>query len=105
MAKYEQFLTRCEDAPKAAALAKAWKSAAPATRKAACAKMGGDWEVQAKGSLATYTFHEDGTVTTVNRKREQNRWDEPRWAKSQKRHEVDASRAVIGFAMGRPIYV
>ena len=104
MAIYSQFCINSIAASEARTLAQTWKAAKPATRKAAVKQMGDGFKVEVIGSFATFSFYANGTVRTENRKRNPNRWQEPSWAKTQTKYAIDESRAVIGFAYGRPIY-
>ena len=104
--KFDAFVRTPDTAAEAFAQAEAWKSAAPATRKAALKRMGGEWEVRIGNSITYLRFCKDGTTRMTNRRLQstKNRYEEPAWLKNAPKYQIDPNRKVIGFAYGRPIY-
>ena len=103
MSLYREFCISSAIGSRACELAKAWKAAKPTTRNAACKQMGDSFQIAVTGTRSIFEFHKDGSVKTINQPRTRN-WDEPAWAKTQHKYEVDPDRKVVGFAYGRPIY-
>lgn len=100
-AKFEMFvISGAVESKKACELAREWKSASPATRKAACKRQGESFSVSISGSRSEFIFSVDGTVKTIN-----NIQQRPARKSNQPMHlVVDESRQVVGICKGRVIY-
>lgn len=100
-AKFEMFLVIGSVESKVACkMAAEWKSASPATRKAACKRQGESFSVSISGTRSEFVFSVDGTVKTVNHTQQK-----PIRKAHQPMHlVVDESRKVVGCCKGRPIY-
>ena len=100
MSKFECFVVNTAvESKHARELAQEWKVASPATRKAACKRMGDSFIISIIGSTSTFEFHADGSVKTINQTRSYNR-TAPKYRKCV----VDWNREIVGFAKGMPIY-
>lgn len=100
-AKFECFTRTSVTISEASKLAQTWRASAPATRRAACKRLGNAFSIAVEGTRTTFQFYADGSVKTINATAA--RKTSP-FAKIPMHMEDTGNRAVLGFVKGKVIY-